>query len=64
MTDEELRPNVVLAFVDETGREWLAAAIMADPVCDEDHVTVEQMKDRAFVLTSFKIVQRASGGAT
>lgn len=53
--------NVVLTFADQENREWLAAAVMtplqlsgASNVCP-----VEQMPDRAFALTGFRVVTEA-----
>jgi hypothetical protein len=56
--------NIVLTFRDEQGREWLAAAAMGPlkQYDDDALVPVEEMKDRAFTLHRFTVVDRSEGG--
>jgi hypothetical protein len=51
--------NVVLTFEDETGREWLAAAVVA-PLrnADGERCAVAEMVDRAFTLKGFTVATR------
>ncbi len=51
--------NVVLTFEDETGREWLAAAVVA-PLrnAEGERCTVAEMADRAFTLKGFTVATR------
>ncbi len=51
--------NVVLTFEDETGRQWLAAAVVA-PLrnADGDQCPVAEMVDRAFTLKGFTVATR------
>lgn len=54
-------PNVVLKFQDERGNYWLAPAVVGTVIPldhDGDHLEVESLKDRAFVLTGFTVVHR------
>ncbi len=51
--------NVVLTFEDETGQQWLAAAVVA-PLrnTDGERCTVAEMVDRAFTLKGFTVATR------
>lgn len=55
--------NLILVLRDETGREWLAGAVMMPLVRFEDgrpaeELSVESLKDRAFTVHEFKVVDR------
>jgi hypothetical protein len=52
--------NIVLTFADSSGKRWLAGALMGPLVPEggggEELVDVERMKDRAFTLLRFTVV--------
>ncbi len=59
MTDAEA-VNVVLTFVDQDGREWLAGALMTPLQISGgvERCAMAEMPDREFALTGFTGVQR------
>lgn len=52
------RVNVVLTFVDQDDREWLAAAVMTPLQLSgsDEECAVGQMPDRVFRLKGFRVV--------
>jgi hypothetical protein len=67
MTAADPSVNVVLAFRDEQGREWLAGALMRPLVLYVDgqpgaELEVDEMKDHAFTLHKFTVVDLPSVG--
>lgn len=62
MTSDEIEANAVLSFRDEQGAEWLAAAIVGPltrkAVTSDEHLDLDTLKDRAFVVTGFTVVKR------
>lgn len=61
MSIDDHSVNVVLAFEDQDGREWLAAAIMSPLRLSgaDEHCDVDDMPDRIFRLKTFKVVTAA-----
>lgn len=63
MSGDEFEANAILTFVDEEGHEWLAAANIGPltKFCDsvpEEYLDLQALKDRAFALTSFKVIRK------
>lgn len=58
MIDEIDAVNVIIAFRDQDGAEWLAAAIMAPLTRSggEETVPVEDLPGRLFTLAGFRVV--------
>lgn len=61
---EESVANAIMAFRDEQGREWLAGAFIGNLARFEggqqvETIEIEDLKDRSFGLTGFKLVRKS-----
>ena len=57
--------QAVLTFEDENRGRWLAGALLGSLVSEggSDEIRAADLKDRAFVLVSFRIVDKRGGAA-
>jgi len=57
--------GAVLTFEDEDRGRWLAGALLSPLVREggSDEIRAADLKDRAFVLVSFRIVDKSGGAA-